>query len=186
MSENIRLRKLEEQDAPLMLEWMKDREIQRGFRFDASQKDINAVADFIRDANIVLCHGKDIHYAVCDERDEYLGTISLKDIDLINKKAEYAISLRKIAQGKGIASQATHQILRLAFEKYGLERVYLNVLDNNIRAIHFYEKFGFVYEGEFRKDLFLRGEFRTLRWYSLLKDEFQIMSIGGGQNLLEQ
>ena len=36
------------------------------------------------------------HFAIIDDQDdEYLGTISLKNIDLKNKNAEYAISTRK-------------------------------------------------------------------------------------------
>lgn len=180
MNVHIRLRKLKEQDAPFMLEWMKDSEIQNCFRFDMSHMEMNDVLDFIRNSNVDLCHGSDIHYAVCGEDDEYLGTISLKNIDLINRKAEYAIGLRRSVQGKGIAKEATYLILQLAFEKYGLMKVYLNVLADNTRAIHFYEKFGFVYEGQFRKDLFLKGEFKTLKWYSLLKNEFQTINVRGG------
>ena len=42
-----------------------------------------------------------------DQDDEYLGTISLKNIDLKNKNAEYAISTRKKARGTGANQQAT-------------------------------------------------------------------------------
>lgn len=172
MRKSIKLRRLEEKDADGMLEWMRDPEIQKGFRFEAEEKDREAVLSFIRSANVDFIDGKDIHYAVSDENNEYLGTISLKNIDIVNKKAEYAISLRKMAQGKGIATEATHEILKLAFEQYDLERVYLNVLSENRKAVCLYERCGFVYEGEFRKHLFLRGEYKTLKWYSMLKEEY--------------
>lgn len=168
----MKLRRLKEKDADGMLEWMQDPEIQKGFCFNAEEKDKAAVLSFIRHANIDLISGKDIHYAISNENDEYLGTISLKDIDMSNRKAEYAISLRRMAQGKGIAAEATQEVLRLAFEKYNLERVYLNVLSENKRAIHLYEKCGFVYEGEFRNHIFLRGEYKALKWYSMLKEEY--------------
>ena len=169
----MKLRKLEEKDADGMLEWMQDPEIQRSFRFSMVKSDKDAALKFIREANTSLIEGKDIHYAVSDENDVYLGTISLKNVDLYNKKAEYAISLRRMAQGKGIAAEATHEILKIAFEQHNLERVYLNVLSDNKRAIRLYERCGFVYEGEFRKDLFLRGEYRTLKWYSMLREEWK-------------
>lgn len=169
----MKLRKLEVKDVAGMLEWMHDPEIQKGFRFSAEEKDKEAVLKFIREANTGLIDGKDIHFAVSDENDEYLGTISLKNVDLVSKKAEYAISLRRMAQGKGIAAEATHEILKIAFEQYGLERVYLNVFSDNQRAIHLYEKCGFVYEGEFREYLYLRGEYKTLKRYSILKEEWK-------------
>lgn len=46
---------------------------------------------------------KNIHYACVDEEDNYLGTISLKNIDIRNKNAEYAISFCKFAHGTGAA-----------------------------------------------------------------------------------
>lgn len=169
----MRLRKLEEKDAEGMLEWMHDPEVQKGFRFNGGEKDMDSVINFIKQSDIQLINGRDIHYAIVDESDQYLGTISLKNIDLTDKKAEYAISLRRNAQGRGIATEATSEVLKLAFEVYGLERVYLNVLSDNDRAIRLYERIGFVYEGAFRKHLFLRGEYKTLKWYSMLREEYQ-------------
>ena len=129
--------------------------------------------EFIEKAEYIPVHNYSIHYAITDENDEYMGTISLKDINLDANNAEYAISLRRCAQGKGIGKSATIEILRIAFEEIGLEKVYLNVLSDNKRAIGMYEKIGFVYEGEFRKHLFLCGEYKSLRWYSILKDEYK-------------
>lgn len=170
------LRKLEEKDADGMLEWMKDEDIQKSFRFDTANKTREDVLEFINSAETVPVDGKSIHYAIVDDNNEYLGTISLKDIDMTAKKAEYAISLRKKAQGHGVATEATKEVLRKAFCEFGLERVYLNVLSDNIKAIHLYEKCGFVYEGEFKKHLFLRGKYCDLKWYRMLKEEYIEMS----------
>ena len=56
----------------------------------------------------------------------------MKNIDLDNKKAEYAICVRKKAMGTGVAKEATLEILRIAFEEMGLNKVYLNVITENI------------------------------------------------------
>lgn len=168
----IRLRKLQEKDAPFMIEWMHDSEIQKCFQRPMGEKTLADVIVFIRSASNEFQDGKSMHYAIVDQTDEYMGTISLKDIDTNSHKAEYAISLRKKAQGKGVATEATKEILKVAFEKYGLGRVYLNVLEDNHKAIKLYEKCGFVYEGEFRKHLLLRGEYKTLKWYSMLREEY--------------
>lgn len=175
MSENqvVHLRRLEEKDAQGMLEWMQDTEIQKRFLFSVRGFTEEDVLKFIREAETQPVEGKSIHFAITDETDEYLGTISLKNVDLLAKKAEYAISLRKKAQGMGVGTEATKKILEAAFNRFGLERVYLNVFSDNERAIHLYEKSGFVYEGEFRRHLFLRGEYKSLRWYGMLKDDFQ-------------
>lgn len=187
MKRGIKLRCLKEKDTEGMLEWMHDPDIQKNFQFNPEEKDRCAVLMFIKNARAEFIGGRDIHYAITDKKDEYLGTISLKNMDLTAKKAEYAISLRKCAQGKGIAQKATYEVLRLAFEQFQLERVYLNVLSENEKAIRLYEKCGFIYEGEFRKHLFLGGDYKTLKWYSMLKEEYLIiyskwnlLDMGGG------
>lgn len=169
----IRLRQLCEKDVEGMLEWMHDPEIQNNFRVALQDMNREDALRFIKEAECTPVSGKSIHYAIVDKNDEYLGTISLKNVDLESKNAEYAISLRKKAQGLGIAEKATREILKIAFGDFGLERVYLNVLPENERAIHLYEKCGFIFEGEFRNHLYLRGEFKSLRWYSLLREEYR-------------
>ena len=164
----IRLRRLEEKDIPGMLEWMHDPEINRWFRFDAASMTEERVKKFIAGSFTETNR----HYAIADDDDNYLGTISLEDIDRENANALYAVSLRADAWGKDIAYTATKMLLDIAFRELDLERVYLNVLSDNGRAKRFYEKAGFRYEGRFRKHLKLRGEWRDWDWYSILKEEF--------------
>ena len=99
----------------------------------------------------------------------------LENIDFENKNAEYAISLHMDAIGKGYAKFATNAILDIAFNKLKLNRVYLNVLSKNIRAIKFYEKYGFIFEGESKEHLFHKGNFESLRWYRILASEKEAM-----------
>ena len=164
----IRLRRLEEKDIPGMLEWMHDPEINRWFRFDAASMTEERVKIFIAGSFTETNR----HYAIADDDDNYLGTISLEDIDRENAHALYAVSLRADAWGQDIALTATNMLLDIAFRELDLERVYLNVLSDNGRAKRFYEKAGFHYEGCFRKHLKLLGEWRDWDWYSILKEEF--------------
>lgn len=170
----IKLRKLMEKDAPLMLEWMQDPGIQKVFQKDMSSITLDDAIKFCNSSLDVndFQDGKSYHYAIVNEEDEYLGTISLKEVDLTAKTAEYAISTRKRAHGHGVAFKATIILLEKAFNEFGLNRIYLNVLSDNIRAIKFYEKCGFKYEGEFRQHLYLNGEYKNLRWYGILKEEY--------------
>ena len=161
-------------DAPLMLEWMHDPDIQKGFRKKMADATLDDALAFCQSAKLPeeLHDGDDLHYAIAGDGGEYLGTISLKHVDLENRSAEYAITLRKKAQGKGVASRATKLLLEKAFTELGLHRVYLNVLSDNDKAIRLYERCGFTFEGEFRDHLFLNGRFVNWKWYGMLKGEF--------------
>lgn len=170
----MQLRKLQIKDIPYMQEWMQDEEIMLCFRMNPGAKDEEKIKDFINHSFTETNR----HYAIADETDEYQGTISLKNIDYANKNAEYAIVLRRKAMAKGIAKEATRRILEIAFYELKLHKVYLNVLEDNIRAIKFYEKFGFECEGIFKEHLYLRDHYCTLKWYGITKQKF-MLTLGG-------
>ena len=166
----IRLRLLQAKDAPFMYEWMTDPSITVFFRFDTSKISLESCLAYIGKA---LDDPNTLHFAIADEDDEYLGTISLKDIDQEKSQAEYAISTRKKAHGSGAALEATRQILQYAFESLGLDRVYLNVLAENGRANAFYRKAGFRFVREDPDALELWGVRKTLNWYEITKSEYR-------------
>ena len=165
----MKYRNLEMKDAPLMLEWMQDEELVRFLQANFEAKKLSDCEAFI------LAAAEDTqnrHWAICNDEDEYLGTISLKQIDRKNGNAEYAMVMRKCALGTGASQYGAEEILRIAFEEMGLNRVYLNVLEDNVRANNFYEKFGFVFEGIFREHLYVNGEYRNLKWFALTKTDY--------------
>lgn len=167
---NFRLRNLKAEDADGMLEWMHDPEINSVFGTTFESFDKEKVLCFIENAQDMS--GESIHLACVDEHDQYLGTVSLKNIDHVNSRAEYAISMRRRAHSTGASKYASEEILRIAFEELGLARVYLFLFALNERADNFYNKFGFIYEGTFVKHIRLRGELCDVKWYRMLKEEW--------------
>jgi RimJ/RimL family protein N-acetyltransferase len=170
----IHLRDLQESDVDGMLEWMHDPETKKWFRYPMEKQTKADVLSFIQKARKTdkSEQGVSIHLAVADENDEYLGTISLKNIDYTSRNAEYAISIRQCTKGTGAAYKATKMLLAYAFDTLDLEKVYLNVLKENARAIAFYKKVGFKLEGESRKALYFNDKFHDLYWFSTLKEDW--------------
>lgn len=154
------LRPLQEKDAGYMLEWLHDRTVTGHLQLDGAD---STLADALRFIQAAQNESIDLHRAVVDLCDTYLGTVSLKKIDLDKREAEYAIAMRASAMGTGAALSATQDILKIAFHELKLRRVYLNVLRENQRAIHFYNKCGFQYTHQ--SELVLRRERRVLLWY---------------------
>ncbi len=164
----IVLRPLSCKDAPFMLEWMTDPDITCYFRFDSSNVSLQTCEEYIERAAKAE---NAAHFAIVDANDEYLGTISLKDIDRERGCAEYAISTRKKAHGTGAAMQATKLLLEYAFDTLGLKKVYLNVLADNGRANAFYRKAGFCFVREEPDAVEIRGWMKTLNWYEICPSE---------------
>lgn len=134
----IYLRKLRQTDAPLMLEWMHDEDVVRFMKADFRNKTLHDCEMFIESAHRDI---NNIHLAAADDSDTYMGTVSLKNID--HASAEFAITMRKAAMGKGYAAEAMKQIIDKGFHDLGLEHIYWYVRPENKRAVRFYDKNGY-------------------------------------------
>ncbi len=131
----MKLRKLEKKDASLMLEWMHDDFVVHDLRTDFASKTIEDCLSFIENSNNTKT---DLHLAIVDDNDEYMGTVSLKNIN--NESAEFGITVRKIAMGKGFSSYGMSEIIKIGKEKKKLKKIYWCVHPDNHRAVRFYEK----------------------------------------------
>ena len=134
----MRLRKLEEKDAPLMLEWMHDPSVVEYMQADFASKTIDDCVDFIKSA---ADRTTGIHFAVVDDNDEYMGTVSLKHIT--DNDAEFAITVRKAAMGRGFSTFAMKEIIEYGFNTLNLNLIYWCVNPDNKRAVRFYDKNGY-------------------------------------------
>lgn len=131
----MKLRKLEKKDAEYMLEWMHDPSVVEFMQANFAAKTIEDCLGFIESAQDTL---ETLNLAIVDDADEYMGTVSLKHIK--GKTAEFGITIRKCAMGKGYSAFGMKEIIRIAFEERGLEKVYWCVAPENTRAIRFYDK----------------------------------------------
>ncbi len=161
------IRELRIEDAELMYEWMTNPMILNNLRISSSSLSIEKAKNFILNSSSET----DVHFGITESDDKYLGTVSLKNIDRVNMNAEYAIVLRECAIGTGIAKSATEDIIDYGFNKLKLKKIYLNVLTKNKRAVGFYEKMNFVFEGEFKEHVLIDGVYYDLRWYAIINEK---------------
>ncbi|MBR2833500.1 MAG: GNAT family N-acetyltransferase [Bacilli bacterium] len=160
----MKIRKLKEKDADRMFEWMHYEETKDIFEKDFSKYSKDDILKFIK-----MKKENEIHFACTNDSDNYLGTISLKNIDSDNLNAELAISFLKETQGTGAASFAMKEILKYGFDNLKLNKIYLNVLSTNIRAKKFYKKMGFEKEGVFKKHIKKGNLYVDLEWYAFFR-----------------
>ena len=177
----MRLRKLELKDAPLMLEWMHDKNVIEKLRADFLSKTIGDCNEFIKNSWI---SDDDIHLAIVSDEDEYMGTVSLKHIDEIS--AEFGITVRKVAMSRGYSWFGMEEILKKAFNELNLESVYWCVSRENERAMRFYDKHNFHEVIDVPSNILNRYQgIENLKWYSVLKgDEINIRETVAGCRVL--
>ncbi len=134
----MELRKLQIKDAPLMLEWMKDDTVVHYFKKIFEEKTLEDCIRFITEAQDEF---ENINMAIVDDHDEYMGTISLKNIR--DNTAEVGIVLRSCAMGCGYASFGMDEIMKYGYHTRGIDTFFLCVDPINRRAVRFYEKQGY-------------------------------------------
>lgn len=163
----MHLRQLELKDAPLMLEWMHDADVTGQLRTDFASKTLSDAEAFILRSNE---DKKDVNLAIASDEDEYMGTVTLRDIE--DGSAEFAITVRSKAMGRGYSWFGMEAILKKAFDELGLDCVYWCVSRKNTRAVRFYDKHNFHEALDIPAKVLARYEgIADLKWYSVLKDD---------------
>lgn len=161
----MKLRKLKIEDAPLMLEWMHDKDIIKAMKKNFSAMTLEDCKTFIQKAQDTET---DLHLAIVDENDMYMGTVSLKHIT--NQSAEFAITIRSCALGKGYAAFAMKEILHIGMKEYGLKQIYWTTNPQDPRAVRFYEKNGYKkikLEEVFHIEGYSEEEIKYYSWYAV-------------------
>ena len=79
-----------------------------------------------------------------------VGTIGLRNIDFRFGEGTLGIIVNAADVGGGYGTDAVRTIVRFAFERLGLRKVYLDVAEGNERARRCYDRVGFVRIGQHR------------------------------------
>lgn len=169
----MKIRPLKLNDAELMLEWMKDKELTKYMHNNFNNKSISDAINFINASNNQDYRNSEINLAITDEFDEYLGTVSLKNIDKKFHYAEFAIVIRNKAIGKGVGWFGMKEIFHKAFYELRLQTIYWCVSESNLRAVKFYQKHKFAESSNI--PLTLIEKYRNLNdilWFSVSSDKF--------------
>lgn len=176
----MHLRELRIEDAPLMLEWMHDENVVGKLRTGFMSKTIDDCIGFINSS----LSDSNIHLAIASDEDEYMGTVSLKNIE--DGTAEFAITVRSKAMKKGYSWFGMEAIIKKAFNEFDLESVYWCVSQENERAVKFYDKHNFHEVYDVPAKVLKRYEgVDNLKWYAILKgDEINIRDTVAGCKVL--
>jgi RimJ/RimL family protein N-acetyltransferase len=98
------------------------------------------------------------------------GFMNLKGRD---RSAEVGISIgNKAYWNQGYGREAMLLLLKHGFNTLNLNRIYLQVYETNERAIHVYEKAGFVLEGRQRQARYRDGKYIDVLLMSVIKSEW--------------
>lgn len=100
-----------------------------------------------------------------------IGLIRFTEIDFINRSICVGGDIAQDFIGKGHGKKMYEIIFKICFDIWGMNRVWLSVLENNHRAINLYKKVGFIQEGIMRSAIFKDGKFENYIMMSILRTD---------------
>ena len=173
-TERLILRRWEDSDAESLFEYAADPDVGPIAGWPPHQS-IEESRDVIKN----VFNGKEA-YAICLKTDDKaIGAIELKlnghtDLTERDDECELGYWLGKPFWGQGIMPEAVKEILRHAFEKIGMTKVWAGYYEGNLKSKRVQEKSGFRYQWKSEGvDVPLMHEKRTGHVSSMTKDQWQ-------------
>lgn len=103
----------------------------------------------------------------------FIGTVGFADFDYDNNLGEVGYVLNPAYQGKGYMTEAVTAILSVAFDRIGLDKVVLRIIDENRPSIRLARRLGFTLDHVSDTPLNIKGVDRNICYYVLTRDAWQ-------------
>ncbi|NJD21514.1 MAG: GNAT family N-acetyltransferase [Melioribacter sp.] len=120
------------------------------------------------DNNISIIFGIEIK-----NEKKLIGTIDLRNWKAIHKCGEVGYVVSKKYWNKGYVSEAMKAVIKFGFKELHLNRIEAHCEEENIGSWRVMEKCRMKFEGILREKVFIKGRFRTMKMYSILKKEWK-------------
>jgi RimJ/RimL family protein N-acetyltransferase len=173
-SQRLRLRGIEQSDIPHFVEWMNDPEVIAGLLiyWPLSSADEQRWFEGLNNREPVE---KPLAIDIKTESGwQLIGSCGYHNLEWNNRSAEIGISIgNKTVWNQGYGTETVNLMLQHGFETLNLNRIFLQVHADNLRAIRSYEKCGFVHEGRLRQAVYRQGHYQDMLIMSVLRSEWE-------------
>lgn len=102
-----------------------------------------------------------------------VGMIRIDEIDYINRSCRVGCDVFREHRRKHLSPDIMKLVNEFCFKELNMNRLWLLVLEGNVKAISAYKKVGFKKEGVQRKAIFRHGEYKDYLMFSLLRKEYK-------------
>lgn len=173
VDDEIALRSLQESDAEDIFYTIDSQRKYLGewLPFVEYSTEVGGTRRYIEKKMLDAKEGTNIFFTI-RKNDVFAGMIGLKNIDMMNQKAEIGYWLSEIFQKQAIMVKSVRTLCQYAFETLGMNRIMIKCAMYNVRSHNIPLKLGFKFEGVERQgELFSQNRFVDLEIFSKLKDE---------------
>ncbi|MCM3576361.1 GNAT family N-acetyltransferase [Mesobacillus subterraneus] len=171
-TERLLLRKFNESDAGDMFEYASEPDVSKFVPWE-THRTIEDTNEFL---NYILTQYKEAKIAPwaieLKQANKVIGTIDFVAWSPIHSRAEIGFILSKGHWGNGIILEAAAKVIQFGFENMKLNRIEAPCMIENIQSQRVLQKLGMRLEGISREKFFIKGKYRDMALYSILKSEY--------------
>jgi len=173
-ADRIRLRAIEREDLPRFVIWLNDPEVRKGLMLYSPLSLVEEEQWF----DEMLKRPIDERpFLIEVQQGEVWAPVGNCGFDKINWRCREGIMGIFIGEkqlwDQGLGTLTMNLLLRHGFNTLNLNRIALEVYENNLRAVRAYEKVGFVHEGRRRKAMYSDGKYIDIIQMSILREEWK-------------
>jgi RimJ/RimL family protein N-acetyltransferase len=106
------------------------------------------------------------------DMEELVGTVVLMYRSAEHRQGEIGFVLHPRHHGRGYASEAAREMLRMGFEQLRLHRIVGRCEARNTASARLLERLGMRREAHFRENEFIKGEWQDELVYAMLAEEW--------------
>ncbi len=171
-TERLLLRKVREDDLDNFYAWASDPDVARYVTWDA-HKSPDETREFIDSTLNQYKNGRLAPWAIVHRQDNIMiGLDGFCEWDIKHRRAELAYVLSKAYWNKGYMTEASRAIIDFGFQSMNLNRIEARCRISNIGSARVMEKCGMCFEGILREVSYVKGQFRDLKIYAIVKRDW--------------
>lgn len=167
--QRICLRPITMEDTQRIVAWRNEERVRRNFIYQTP---------FTKEGHenwmrTKVASGEVVQFIICEKGNgRPVGSVYFRDIDPLNKKAEYGIFIGEAdSAGKGIGTEAARLAVAYARDQLKLHKLMLRVFADNVAAVKSYQNAGFVQEAYLKDEFLQNGQYRDLLFMAVLFEE---------------
>lgn len=164
-TERLILRKIDLDDAEELYLYASDEEVTKSVTWETH----SSLSDTVEFINSFLPQYDAPWGIELKENGQFIGTIHFVWWEPKHNSAEIGYVLSREYWGTGIMTEAAKSIITFGFESMDLVRIQARCFLENDGSERVMKKLGMSFEGINRKVIFVKGEYKDLKVYSLLK-----------------